>query len=447
MSFWKRSAPIAETNKLLEQRVEFLEKKVHLLEETLETLKKSQLANQRHEEIQENPQALETRLKALEEVLEALKNTQIAKQSSKDTQDKTQPLDTKVKVLEETLETLKSMQMSDQMAEFIRKKERTLKMTSLINSVSEKPALDFRKEEASITHLKEAKKSIDDQIKLALRNAGTFSDDYSDDPRYFNYEVEDGMTTSITGSRQEKNQALTKFIGKGLRITAYNGFETDRVIIPNEINGQPVISIGEKVFMNTTVSEVILPKSIKAILGKAFSGCKILKHIDLPETLEYLGDWCFAESSIAEISFPNSLKTIPSCCCYRCSELERINFGNQVEQIKYGAFENCPKLRNISLPDTLLDVGAEVFRGTAVTKVFFPSSVKKVSNEAFGSRITKNESEVVCAFLGKDTMVNIGSYDSFYNVTSIYCLPGSQIQQIAREHSIPIKPLSEFRMG
>lgn len=148
MSFWKRRDPVDEANERLEQRVKELERKVHILEDTVKTLK----------------------------------NTQPVKQMIEDGPVKSQPLEAKVKVLEETLETLKSMQMSDQMAEFIRKKERTLKMTSLINSVSEKPALDFSKEEASIAHLKDAKKSIDDQIKLALRNAGSISDDYPDDP-------------------------------------------------------------------------------------------------------------------------------------------------------------------------------------------------------------------------------------------------------------------------
>ena len=74
-------------------------------------------------------------------------------------------------------------------------------------------------------------------------------------------------------------RALQKLVGKGLRITAYTGFDAERVVIPAKIGGQPVVSIGEKVFKNTTVSEVILPGSIKAILGGHFpaaSACSIL---------------------------------------------------------------------------------------------------------------------------------------------------------------------------
>lgn len=306
MGFWKQRDNTLETNAVLEQRVKTLEAKVKTLEDKLETLMKKQMPEQARGDIQE----------------------------------KTKPLETKVQILEETLETLKSMQMSEQMEEFIRKKTQTLKMVNLINSVSNQPAFDFGKEEASITRLSEAKKSVDDQIKMALRNTAAFSDGFPADPRYFNYEVESGRTTDFP---VKEIKALTKFIGKGLRITAYNGFDSDRVIIPSEIDGQPVISIGEKAFMNATISEVILPRSIKAILEKAFDGCKNLKHIDLPEDLEYLDSFCFSSSGLTEIAFPNSLKNIPSYCCSRCCDLETISFGDQIREINSCAFSDCKK--------------------------------------------------------------------------------------------------------
>lgn len=80
-------------------------------------------------------------------------------------------------------------------------------------------------------------------------------------------------------NNQKPERALQKLVGRGLRITAYTGFDAERVVIPAKIGGQPVVSIGEKAFKNTTVSEVILPGSIKAILGgghfPAASACSI----------------------------------------------------------------------------------------------------------------------------------------------------------------------------
>lgn len=363
-----------------------------------------------------------------------------------DLEQQVKALEAKVKILEETLETLKNMGISEQMEGFIKQKKQTLKMVSLINSVSEKSSFDFGKEEENIAHLCQAKRTIDDQIRTAVTDAGTFSDDLPGDPRYFNYEVESGMETDSLLERKKKNDALSAFVGKGLRITAYNGFETDRVIIPNEIDGQPVICIGEKAFMNATVSEVVLPKSLKAILGEAFRGCSRLRHIDIPNTTEYLGSYCFAYSGIEELAFPTHMTKVPNGCCCECKQLERVAFGTRVTTIGYAAFQGCTKLREISLPDSLLDVEFKSFEGTSIGTMIFPSSVKKVSKETFGVRYTRNEHDVVCVFLGKDTVVDVDSIDSFACVSLIYCLPGSKIQQIAREHSIPMKPLSAFRM-
>ena len=357
-----------------------------------------------------------------------------------DLEQRVRTLETKVKILEETLETLKNMRTSEQMEDFIKQKKQTLKMVSLINSVADKPSFDFDEEEEAVDHLSQVKRTIDDQIRTALKDAGTFSDDLPGDPRYFNYEVESGMA---------KNAALNTFAGKGLRITAYNGFETDRVIIPNEIDGQPVISIGEKAFMNATVSEVVLPKSLKAILDGAFKGCSRLRHIDIPNTTEYLGEDCFDDSGIEELVFPIRMTKVPDSCCRNCKQLERVAFGPQVTTIGDYAFSGCTKLRKVSLPDSLLDVNYMSFRDTSICTMIFPRSVKKVSGNTFGNRDisvgryhARSEREVVCVFLGKDTVVDLINTC----ISLIYCLPGSKIQQIAREHHIPIKPLSEFRM-
>ncbi len=56
-----------------------------------------------------------------------------------------------------------------------------------------------------------------------------------------------------------------KISDKGVRITGYNGNETD-VVIPSMIRGLPVISIGENAFTdNTNITSVEIPDSVKTI--------------------------------------------------------------------------------------------------------------------------------------------------------------------------------------
>lgn len=352
-----------------------------------------------------------------------------------DLEQRVKTLENKVKMLEETLETLKNMSLSEQMGSFIQSRQKSLRMVELLNSVSDDDKLDFEKERISLNNVRNAKRDIDNQIAQALCNAGTFSDDLPGDPRYFNYEVE----KDFFWIRKERNAALNpKKVTKGLRITAYNGFETDRVIIPNEIDGQPVISIGEKVFMNAPISEVVLPKSLKAILGKAFQGCSNIKHIDLPDAIEYLGPYCFEDSGIVDLVLPSSLTEVPDHCCYACKQLKKVSFGTRITAIGSYAFYDCSEIREISLPESLLNVEFCSFVGTSISTMIFPSNVKEVNSYAFDS----NQS-VICVFLGKETVINDWDLDW---ISLIYCLPGSKIQQFAREGRIPMKPLSEFRM-
>lgn len=271
----------------------------------------------------------------------------------------------------------------------------------------------------------------------------------SGDFQYFNYEEESGVVTDpYFENKKSKCAELQRYVNKGLRITGYNGFETTRVIVPSEINGRPVISIGEKVFMNTSLSEIVLPKSLKAILRNAFDGCKNLHNITLPDDITYLGKACFKNSGLSEIKFPNSLNMVPSCCCEEIITLESIVFGNNLKTIDYAAFRGCTKLSSVLLPDSLLQIGSKAFGMTAITTIVFPETVKTLSldifydKDSFGYWYGKNPRQIVCVFLGKNTIVD-GS--SFANVSLIYCLPGSKIQQFAREHSIPTKPLSDYK--
>ena len=288
-----------------------------------------------------------------------------------------------------------------------------------------------------------AQQTVSAQLRAAL--------DAPADPSCFQYMPEPGTATGFWNN-QEPERALQKLVGKGLRITAYTGFDAERVVIPAKIGGLPVVSIGEKVFKNTTVSEVILPESIKAILREAFSGCKRLQHIDLPDGLEYLGSHCFASSGLTALHFPDRLKTIPEGCCGGCANLSDVTFGQQVQTIQGSAFHACKKLPTVSFPESLLRVDNDAFETTAITRFIFPAGVQEVGDVKHSRfyiepRYPEFDRTIpdspVLVFLGMDAVLKIIDPT---NIALIYCLPGSKVQQIARDKGIPVRPLSEFQM-
>lgn len=144
---------------------------------------------------------------------------------------------------------------------------------------------------------------------------------------------------------------------------------------------------------------MILPGSIKAILRGAFSGCKRLQHIDLPDGLEYLGSHCFASSGLTALHFPDHLKTIPEGCCGGCANLSDVTFGQQVQTIQWSAFHACKKLQTVSFPESLLRVDNDAFEKTAITR-FISRPVCKRSEM----------SSIVVSILSRATQHSIRQY-------------------------------------
>lgn len=350
-------------------------------------------------------------------------------------------LENKVEILEKTLETLKNMGIS----------------------VSDNKKLDFDKERETVEIVRNAKRNINEQISRAIENAGLFSEEYPDDSRYFNYEIENGREYDGINVNVPE---LAPYIGKGIRITSYNGFENERVIVPKEIDGKPVISIGVEAFMNTNLSQIILPSTLKGILASAFKGCKNLTHIDLPYGLEYLGPSCFSSTALSSITIPDTVTSLSEKCFSGCNNLEKVLLGNNITEIESDAFTfcgkltsislpdslqsigsgafSCTKIQTISLPDSLQNIGHQAFLGTEIQTIILPENLKKISDDAFEC-CSKNH--ITYVFLGMDTKVVSGFSICYeFKCDLIYCLPGSNIQKYAQERRIPIKPLSEFKI-
>ena len=80
---------------------------------------------------------------------------------------------------------------------------------------------------------------------------------------------------------------------KGVKIKEYIGKDKE-VVIPSEIDGMPVTSIGGCSFSsNKFVESVTIPDSVTEICLLAFSWCTCLKSITLPDSLTEIGSSAF----------------------------------------------------------------------------------------------------------------------------------------------------------
>ena len=69
-----------------------------------------------------------------------------------------------------------------------------------------------------------------------------------------------------------------------ITITGYSGGET-KITIPDTIDGLSVVAIGREAFKNSTLTEVVIPDTVKKIDWFAFYGSRALTAVTIPSSV------------------------------------------------------------------------------------------------------------------------------------------------------------------
>ena len=75
--------------------------------------------------------------------------------------------------------------------------------------------------------------------------------------------------------------------------------------------GSRLRTIGGSAFQGCCdLFQITFPEGLTSIERYAFSECRWLAHVQLPERLEKIGANCFANSGLEEIVFPASMREV-----------------------------------------------------------------------------------------------------------------------------------------
>ncbi len=102
------------------------------------------------------------------------------------------------------------------------------------------------------------------------------------------------------------------------------------VVVPAEIDGEPVRIIGRNAFNgNTAITSVVLPEGVTVIEGNAFNGCNELQSITLPKSLQVIGAGAFSwNDKLNELTIPAGVGYIGDNALG--SSLKRITFEGEL---------------------------------------------------------------------------------------------------------------------
>lgn len=90
-----------------------------------------------------------------------------------------------------------------------------------------------------------------------------------------------------------------------------------------------------------------VPTGITELKSSVFTGLKDIKRIELPETLEIIGNGAFMSSGITEIVIPDKVSELYSGTFYHCEQLKKCTLGKGIQKLNNQVFEYCINLKEI----------------------------------------------------------------------------------------------------
>ena len=164
--------------------------------------------------------------------------------------------------------------------------------------------------------------------------------------------------------------------------TVDDTYETDISVDNTELEGIPIVGIGENALYNDTkINSLSLPSSIERVKSRAFWKASNLKNVtfaDKGKGLKTIGMYAFADcSSLESIDLSNSSITeIPENAFSNCTSLKTVKLPSTVTKIADDAFADCKKLEEIQGLSNckISEIGKDAFAGCYNLKTFDISS-------------------------------------------------------------------------
>jgi len=162
----------------------------------------------------------------------------------------------------------------------------------------------------------------------------------------------------------------------GIEIYQYDGdIKQDTVLtIPESIDSQTVVSIGDSCFLYEEMCEVILPDSLVSIGEQAFAGCENLRRIVLPASVQNVGQMVFTDcNALVDLECSESNNTFAA--------RNGILYNKEMTQIL-----SAPACSNIDIPETVTSIGPYAFYyNEQISEITLPKNITRLEEGAFAA--------------------------------------------------------------
>lgn len=166
-------------------------------------------------------------------------------------------------------------------------------------------------------------------------------------------------------------------------IVSYSGTEPN-VTVPDTLDGNTVVAIGEAAFMsNTTMRTLKLNKSLESIGAYAFCACTSLTGVDIPSGVWSIGELAFEQTPWYEAQTDEFVIVGDGVLLRYQGTSNDVTIPEQVKHIS-AAFASNETLCSVEMGDSVLTVGDYAFAyNVALRRVVLGENVCRIGNYAF----------------------------------------------------------------
>ena len=116
---------------------------------------------------------------------------------------------------------------------------------------------------------------------------------------------------------------------------------------------------------------------VKAIDRWVFKGSKDLVNVEIPGSVELIGDEAFCGcENLTSVTIPDSVEFVGEKAFAGCKNLKSVVIGRRVREIESSTFEKCASIQSVTIPNSVKRVGGSAFGDCCgLTRVVIPNDV------------------------------------------------------------------------
>ena len=180
-----------------------------------------------------------------------------------------------------------------------------------------------------------------------------------------------------------------------------------RLILPGTLK-----KAGDWAFDCETLTEIVLPESMEYLGDYCFNGTKIQSDLHVPESVTHIGIDCFSGTCFTSINIPQHFTYVGEGWFSSNAFLETVELHEGITKICSKAFEHS--VSRLELPESLVELEECAFEGCEVQTMELPDGLTELPDDSF------SYSDIVHVYLGNGIERIGGAFKRCEKLTDIY---------------------------